>query len=82
MPFAAYIALRHEITAQLSYTQKNEDYDVFEPADYVDNPVALARIKAGLTQEELAELMAVTQAYISKIENPENVSVTKYAAYL
>lgn len=33
------------------------------------NPVSLARIKAGLTQEELAEHLGVSQAYISKIEN-------------
>ncbi|WP_028389652.1 helix-turn-helix domain-containing protein [Legionella fairfieldensis] len=75
LPVAAYKALRHQITEQLRHTQNNEDYEVFDPADYVDNPVALARIQAGLTQEELAKLMTVTQAYISKIENQENVSV-------
>ncbi|HAT2040433.1 TPA: helix-turn-helix transcriptional regulator [Legionella pneumophila] len=75
LPVAAYKALRHQITEQLRHTQENEDYEIFDPADYVDNPVALARIQAGLTQEELAKLMAVTQAYISKIENQENVSV-------
>ncbi|MGP1609441.1 MAG: helix-turn-helix domain-containing protein, partial [Burkholderiales bacterium] len=35
---------------------------------YVDNPVALARIKAKITQAELARRMEVSQAYISKIE--------------
>ncbi|MCE3044652.1 helix-turn-helix domain-containing protein [Legionella sp. 16cNR16C] len=75
LPVAAYKALRHQITEQLRHTQENEDYEIFDPADYVDNPVALARIQAGLTQEELAKLMAVTQAYISKIENQKNVSV-------
>lgn len=75
LPVAAYKALRHQITEQLRHTQVNEDYEVFDPADYVDNPIALARIQAGLTQEELAKLMAVTQAYISKIENQENVSI-------
>lgn len=75
LPVAAYKALRHQITEQLRHTQENEDYEIFDPADYVDNPVALARIQAGLTQEELAKLMAVTQAYISKIENQESVSV-------
>lgn len=75
LPVAAYKALRYQITEQLRHAQENEDYEVFDPADYVDNPVALARIQAGLTQEELAKLMAVTQAYISKIENQESVSV-------
>lgn len=63
------------MTEQLKQTQKNEEYELFEPADYVDNPVALARIQAGFTQEELAKLMGVTQAHISKIENQEKVSV-------
>ncbi|AHE66842.1 helix-turn-helix domain-containing protein [Legionella oakridgensis] len=75
LPVAAYKALRHQITEQLRQTQESDDYEVFDPSDYVDNPVALARIQAGLTQEELAKLMDVTQAYISKIENQKKVSV-------
>ncbi|MGC1183250.1 helix-turn-helix domain-containing protein [Legionella sp.] len=43
-------------------------------SDYIDNPIALARIQAGITQEELAKLMNVTQAYVSKIENQEKVT--------
>ena len=74
LPVATYQALRRQITEQLKHSQENEDYEVFDPADYVDNPVALARIKAGLTQEELAKLMAVTQAYVSKIENQEKIT--------
>lgn len=50
------------------------DYVTFDPADYVDNPIALARIKAGITQEELAKRMKVTQAYISKIEAQDKVT--------
>ena len=74
LPVAAYHALRHQITEQLKHTQESEDYEVFDPADYIDNPVALARIQAGITQEELAKLMNVTQAYVSKIENQEKVT--------
>lgn len=74
LPVAAYKALRHQITEQLRHTQENEDYEIFDPADYVDNPVALARIQAGLTQEELAKLMGVTQAYVSKIESQDKVT--------
>lgn len=72
LPVATYNALRHQITEQLKHTQ--EEYEIFNPADYVDNPIALARIQAGLTQEDLATLMGVTQAYISKIENQVNVT--------
>src|SRR3990167_9836251 len=75
LPVAAYQALRHQITEQLKHTQENEDYEIFDPADYIDNPVALARIQAGITQEKLARLMSVTQAYISKIENQSKVSL-------
>ena len=75
LPVATYHALRHQISDQLKHTQESEDYEVFDPADYIDNPVTLARIQAGITQEELAKLMDVTQAYISKIENQSKVSL-------
>lgn len=71
LPVAAYQALRHQITEQLKQAQ---EYEVFDPADYINNPVALARIQAGITQEELANLMNVTQAYVSKIENQKEVT--------
>lgn len=50
------------------------DYVPFELTDYVDNPVALARINAGLTQESLAKRMKVTQAYVSKLEAHSKVT--------
>jgi len=74
LPIAAYQALRHQIAEQLKQTKEDQEYEVFDPADYIDNPVALARIQAGITQEELAKLMDVTQAYVSKIENQEKVT--------
>ncbi|HHF7345999.1 TPA: helix-turn-helix transcriptional regulator [Legionella feeleii] len=46
-------------------------------SDYVDNPVALARIQAGLTQEELASLMGVTQAYISGKKQDLTLGIVK-----
>jgi DNA-binding XRE family transcriptional regulator len=74
LPIATYNALRHQITEQLKQAQENEDYEIFNPADYVNNPIALARIQAEMTQEELARIMNVSQAYISKIENQEKVT--------
>ncbi len=75
IPFAIYSALRKQIDSKLaSMKPKARDYIPFALANYVDNPVALARIKAGLTQAELAECMGVTQAYISKSEAQENVT--------
>src|SRR5262245_27234856 len=75
LPVATYHALRHQISEQLKRAEEDEDYEVFDPADYVGNPVALARIQAGITQEELANLMDVSQAYISKIENQNQLSL-------
>lgn len=74
LPIAAYQALRHQITEQLKQTNEDQEYEIFDPTDYIDNPVALARIQTGITQEELARLMNVTQAYVSKIENQEKVT--------
>ena len=74
LPIATYQALRHLITKQLKNGNENQEYELFDPADYVDNPVALARIQAGITQEELAKLMHVTQAYVSKIENQTKIT--------
>ena len=34
----------------------------------MDNPIHLHRLKAGLSQKDLAEKMNVSQAYISKLE--------------
>ena len=68
LPIEAYYSLQAEISGKLKKTVNNNDYVVFDPADYVDNPVALARIKAGLTQQQLAQRMNVTQAYVSKLE--------------
>lgn len=73
LPISIYHALRDEIASRMKKFNPSE-YETFNPADYVDNPIALARIKAGLTQDELAARMGVTQAYISKIEAKDNVT--------
>lgn len=74
LPIRIYNALREQINAHIKKNKHQEDYVAFDPADYVDNPIALARIKAGLTQAELAKRMQVTQAYISKIEAQDKVT--------
>jgi ribosome-binding protein aMBF1 (putative translation factor) len=74
LPMAIYHNLRNEIKEHMKKIHLQSDYVNFDPADYVDNPIALARIKAGITQEELANRMQVTQAYISKIEAQDKVT--------
>ena len=54
--------------------EKGDDYVPFSLDEYVSNPVARARISAQVTQKELASRLAVTQAYISKIEHQSRVT--------
>ena len=74
LPMVIYHALQSQIDAQLANAE--EDYVPFKPEDYINNPIALLRIKAGIKQAELAKLLNVSQAYISKIER-ENYHVTE-----
>ncbi len=74
LPIHAYKALKPQIDKLL-----NNDYEDFVLEDYVSNPVALARIEANITQGELADLMKVSQAYISKIESQSKVSAKTIA---
>jgi len=73
LPINIYHTLHQQITDAVK-SQDHNDYVIFEPGDYVDNPIALARIKAGMTQEELAHRIGVSQAYISKIEKQHAVT--------
>lgn len=77
LPVSVYEALKDEIQDELAHPKKKASADEYVPfvlEDYVDNPIALARMKAHLKQKELAERMGVTQAYISKIESQEKVT--------
>ena len=78
LPVAVFRALQETIEDELAGLEasasKGGDYIPFEVENYVNNPVALARIKARVTQEELAKRLGVTQAYISKVENQDKVT--------
>ena len=52
----------------------SREYEPYVLAEYIQNPVALARVNANLTQTELARRMGVSQAYIAKVEGQERVS--------
>jgi ribosome-binding protein aMBF1 (putative translation factor) len=66
LPIIVYRILQDQIDEQL--TNIESDYVPFKPEDYIKNQIVLARIKAGIKQAELARLLNVSQAYISKIE--------------
>ena len=72
VPVAVYRALKDDIENKVAKLKKQSakdgDYVPFVLEDYVDNPVSIARIKAGWSQAELAERMGVTQAYIGKVK--------------
>lgn len=74
LPIVVYRALHDAIDKKLKKLEEKNDYVPFNVENYVDNPIALARIKARITQEELAKYMKVTQAYISKVERQGKVS--------
>ncbi len=78
IPVAVYNALREQIEDELAgldaAKQKGGDYLPFLPDDYVDNPVALSRLKANVTQKELAKRLGVSQAYVSKVERQSSVT--------
>ena len=73
-----YRALKDQIEKELAAHETGQDteqtYVLFVLDDYVDNPVALARIKAGVTQEQLAQRLGVSQAYVSQLERRINVT--------
>jgi ribosome-binding protein aMBF1 (putative translation factor) len=76
LPLNCYKGLKSQIDEYLAY-EEEEDGDEYVPfvlEDYISNPVALARINAGVTQKELAKLLKVSQAYISKLESSKRVS--------
>lgn len=78
IPVAVYNALREKIEDELAgfeaAAEKGGDYVPFALEDYVENPVALARMKANVTQRVLAKRLGVTQAYVSKVEHQDRVT--------
>lgn len=76
LPYDLYQALQGELQDKRVSRVKvtKADYVTFDLNDYVDNPVALARIKARVSQSELARRMGVSQAYISKTERQDQVT--------
>ncbi|MFQ6609068.1 MAG: helix-turn-helix domain-containing protein [Fidelibacterota bacterium] len=80
IPYDEFIEFADEDLIDAAYIQEilqdPEEGEIidFDFADHVSNPAHLVRLKAGITQKELAEKMGVTQAYISKLEKAEHVT--------
>lgn len=73
LPIKLYEKLSAKINVEF-FLDEDSEYVPFILEDYIDNPVALARMKANVTQKALAKAMAVSQAYISKLEVQEKVT--------
>lgn len=78
IPVAVYQALREQIEDEIAgleaVAENGDEYVPFALEDYLDNPIAIARIKANLTQQDLAKRLSVSQAYISKVEQQKKVT--------
>jgi ribosome-binding protein aMBF1 (putative translation factor) len=73
LPIDCYEDLKDQIDEYFAQDEDDE-YVPFVLEKYVKSPVSLARINVGVTQTELAALMKVSQAYVSKLESSENVT--------
>lgn len=65
----AFVVLRYEDYMTLAGADLDDAQFVpFVLTDYIKNPARVARIEAGLNQQQLAKLLGVTQGYVSRIE--------------
>ena len=53
---------------QACSASQTDEYMPFVLSDYITNPLRVARIEAGLSQQDLAVRLGVTQGYVSRIE--------------
>ncbi len=63
--------IEDELAGMEAWAEQEDDYVDFDPADYVENSVDLARMKAQVKQIALARHMKVTQSFISKLEQAD-----------
>ncbi len=82
VPWEIFVRFRYEIEDEVLAAEAKRvladpiegELVPFDVARYISNPVKAARIKAELSQEELALRMGVSQAYVSKLEKARKVS--------
>jgi ribosome-binding protein aMBF1 (putative translation factor) len=73
IPYDEYVALT--LNRSRKPASADDELVPFVLSDYIANPIRAARVEAGLTQQDLAARLKVTQGYISRIEG-RNFDVT------
>lgn len=66
IPYDDYLALT--VNKARKPASSEDELVPFVLGEYIKNPIRAARVDSGLTQQELAKRLNVTQGYISKIE--------------
>lgn len=54
---------------QLPYDYRELAYDLYHAEDQLLEGLVSMRVRRGMTQEQLADEMGVSQSYVSQIEN-------------
>lgn len=84
VPIKVFDKLRREVRRLIVTSARcqraNDDYLAFNPSHYVDHPVVLARLRAGLTQAELAAKLGVGLAVVKRAEVKAFCSITLLAS--
>lgn len=62
------VSTRRAITRATRRVNANDQYHVFNPEDYVDQPVILARLRAGVSQVDLAARLGVGLSILKRVE--------------
>lgn len=71
VPIDIYEELKHEIHAKIA---EMRDFVPFVVEGYIKNPVALARINLGISRNELAKRMGLSEHYLRRVKRKESVT--------
>ena len=65
IPYDDYVALS---AARARRVRGKDEFVPFVLSEYIQNPIRVMRVEAGLNQSQLAKRLGVSQGYVSRIE--------------
>ena len=65
IPYDDYVALSG---ARARRARGKDEFVPFVLSEYIQNPIRVMRVEAGLNQSQLAKRLGVSQGYVSRIE--------------